>query len=231
MRLSGRGAIVTGAGRGIGRGIAIELATNGARVCVVDVVQDSLQGTVEAIRSTGGNAMEARVDITRDQQVKEMVKRVLDEFQTIDILVNCAGVVRYGKVVDLSEEDWDTVMDVNAKGVFLCCRAVAPHMIRQKHGKIINVASREGRTTHPFISTYAASKAAVILFTQNLALELAPYGINVNSICPGIVWTDMIQEAFQARGWDRRGIPTPEALEKLGLPYLEGIMKPYRARA
>ena len=196
MKLSTRVAIVTGGGRGIGQSIALEFAKNGVSVCVVDILRSGIDETVGDIVSRGGKALGIVTDVSQDKQVKEMVERVLDKFKKIDILVNCAGIARYNKVIDLSEEDWDAVMNVNAKGVFLCCRAVAPHMIERRRGKIISLASREGKTAHAYLSAYCASKAAVILFTESLALELAPYHINVNTICPGVVLTDMIRAAW-----------------------------------
>jgi NAD(P)-dependent dehydrogenase (short-subunit alcohol dehydrogenase family) len=213
MRLSNKSAIVTGGARGIGRGIAMQFARNGADISVVDILEKEIQETVKEVRSMGRKAIGISTDVSKDDQVGEMVKRTLAEFQKIDVLVNCAGIIRYGEVIGLSEADWDATMGVNAKGVFLCCRAVAPHMIRQKYGKIINIASRAGKTGETKISPYCASKAAVILLTQSLALELAPYHINVNSICPGLISTDMIKSYFEddAR---RKGISYEEVRDK-----------------
>jgi meso-butanediol dehydrogenase/(S,S)-butanediol dehydrogenase/diacetyl reductase len=120
-----------------------------------------------------------------------MVEATLKEFGSVDILVNNAGVITYANVVDLYETEWDSVMNVNAKGVFLCCKAVAPHMIRNRSGKIVNISSESGKTGERGLAHYCASKFAVIGFTQSLALELAPYNINVNAVCPGMVYTKM----------------------------------------
>jgi meso-butanediol dehydrogenase/(S,S)-butanediol dehydrogenase/diacetyl reductase len=206
-KLDGKVAIVTGAGRGIGRAIALELAKEGANIVVVDT--DRLEskynqyGTTEIngykaavkvaeeIRAIGRRAMAIESDVTKWDQVKAMVKKALDEFGKIDILVNNAGVITVASVMDLTEEEWDFIMAVNAKGVFLCSKAVIPYMIKRKGGKIINVASIAGKRGYTTLAHYCASKFAVIGFTQALALELAQYNVTVNAICPGIVYTQM----------------------------------------
>jgi meso-butanediol dehydrogenase/(S,S)-butanediol dehydrogenase/diacetyl reductase len=207
VKLENKTAIVTGAGRGIGRAIATTLAKEGADIVLVDVerlqsvssqYQDSyLRGhqaalkLVDEIRLMGHRAMAVNTDVTKGAEVARMVEQALKEFGKIDILVNNAGVVTNANVVDLSEDQWDLVMNVNAKGVFLCCKAVAPHMIRNRSGKIVNISSESGKTGEKGLAHYCASKFAVIGFTQSLALELAPYNITVNAVCPGMVYTKM----------------------------------------
>jgi meso-butanediol dehydrogenase/(S,S)-butanediol dehydrogenase/diacetyl reductase len=207
MKLDNKTAIVTGAGRGIGRAIAVRLAKEGANIVAVDVerlqsasnqYQESyLKGhqaalkLVGEIQSMGCRAIAVNADVTKSAEVGHMVEEALREFGRVDILVNNAGVVTRANVVDLSEDQWDLVMDVNAKGVFLCCKAVVPHMIRNRSGKIVNISSESGKSGEKGLAHYCASKFAVIGFTQSLALELAPYSINVNAVCPGMVYTRM----------------------------------------
>ena len=185
-------ALVTGASKGIGRAIAIAFAKEGANVVVnYFKSEDDANDVVKEINALGRAAVPVRADVSKIDEVKAMVKRTIDQFGRIDMLVNNAGVSTMGPLVDLTERDWDYNMDVNAKGVFLCCQAVARHMIGQRYGKIINISSAAGKTGARFLSHYCASKFAVIGLTQSLALELAPYGINVNAVCPGYVETDM----------------------------------------
>jgi len=207
VSLADKTAIVTGAGRGIGRAVAVILAKEGANMVAVDVEHlpsssnqygDSvLKGyqaaleLVEQIDTMHRRAIAVNADVTRSNQVASMVKKALDEYGGIDILVNSAGVITSANVVDLSEDQWDLVMNVNAKGTFLCCKAVAPYMMRNKSGKIVNISSESGKTGEKGLAHYCASKFAVIGFTQSLAMELAPYNINVNAVCPGMVYTKM----------------------------------------
>lgn len=200
MRLGGKVAIVTGASRGIGKGIAVELAQEGAAV-VVNYAQSRkmAEELVKAIISRGGRALAVQADVSKRGEVENMVEIGLREFGKIDILVNNAGIAIADLLVDSKEEDWHRVMNVNAKGVLLCCQAVARHMMARKGGKIINVASQAGKRGEQYNGVYCASKAAVISMTQTLAIELAPYGINVNAVCPGIVETKLMQDAIVER--------------------------------
>jgi len=185
-------ALVTGASKGIGRAIAIAFAKEGANVVVnYFKSEDDANDVVKEINAMERTALPVRADVSKIDEVKAMVKRTIDQFGRIDILVNNAGVSTMGLLVDLTEQEWDYNMDVNAKGVFLCCQAVARHMMDRRYGKIINISSAAGKTGARFLSHYCASKFAVIGLTQSLALELASYGINVNAVCPGYVETDM----------------------------------------
>lgn len=191
MRLDDKVAIVTGAGRGIGRGIALSLAKEGANVVVSDVNITSAEKVAEEVKALGCQALAVKADVSKSEEVKRMVRATLKKFVKIDILVNNAGITRIADVVDLEEEDWDAVLNVNAKGTFLCSKYVAPHMIKRKSGKIINISSVAGKTGSPGRVAYCSSKFAVVGFTQVLERELGKYNINVNAICPGMVWTKM----------------------------------------
>ena len=207
--LNGKVALVTGAGgkNGIGRAIAMRLAQEGADVAVNDIAEhpyaadqtdwQGLPDVVREIEAMGRDAISVVADVTDAEQVKEMVDKTVAHFGKIDILVNNAG-TKAGKdrvpVVDLTEEDWDRVQQVNVKGVFLCSQAVARHLIAQgTGGKIINMSSVTGKRGSARFAAYSASKFAVIGFTQSLACELAPYQVNVNAICPGLVETERFE--------------------------------------
>ncbi|KON31476.1 3-ketoacyl-ACP reductase [miscellaneous Crenarchaeota group-15 archaeon DG-45] len=192
MRLAGKVALVTGAGAGIGRAIALALVREGASVVACDVDEETARGTSRIIEGEGGSSLPVRMDVRSDAEIDGAVLAALERFGGIDILVNNAGVSTMSRVVDMTEEEWDHNMDVNAKGVFLCSRAVAREMIgRGGGGKIVNVASMAGKRGAPLLAHYCASKFAVVGFTQSLALELAPHRINVNAVCPGYVETSM----------------------------------------
>lgn len=193
MNLSNKVAIVTGAGTGIGRAVAIALAREGATVVVADINEDFAAKTATELRDTGYKSLSSKMDVRSKKEIEEVVRQTLNEFGSINILVNNAGVSTMARAIDLTEEEWDYNFDVNTKGVFLCCQAVAKQMIRQgKGGKIVNIASVAGKRGSPLLAHYAASKFAVIGWTQSLAMELGPYQINVNAVCPGIVNTSMI---------------------------------------
>lgn len=206
--LNGKVALVTGAGgrNGIGRAIAVRLAREGADVAVNDISERpytaentdwrGLTDVVDEIEAVGQRAISVIADVSDAKQVSEMVEKVVAHFGKIDILVNNAG-TKAGKdrvhVVDLAEEEWDRVQRVNVKGVFLCCQAVARHLIEQgTGGKIINISSITGKRGSARYAAYCASKFAVIGFTQSLAHELAPYNVNVNAICPSLVNTERV---------------------------------------
>lgn len=206
MELKNATAIVTGGARGIGRGIAYELAKEGVRVAIADLPATAAdrEETVAGIKRQGSDAIGIDVDVREWAQVQAMAQRVIDHFGQIDILVNNAGVIKIGPVVAFAEEDWDLIMDVNLKGVFLCSKAVAGHMAQRRSGRIVNLSSIAGKRGRPFASAYATSKWGVIGFTQSLAHELAPANVNVNAICPGEVatymWNDVLIPAIAAAG-------------------------------
>lgn len=212
MRLDDKVAIVTGAGRGIGEAISIRLAREGADVVVCDVNLDSAKETAEKIETIGQRSLAVKTDVSKSSDVEKMVNLTLEKFGKIDILVNNAGIVIVKQIVELEEEEWDKVIDVDLKGVFLCSKAVAKVMINQKSGKIINISSDSGKTGYALFTSYNAAKFGVIGFTQGLAKELAPYGINVNAVCPGIVGTKMWEYVDEQLG-KRWGLPKGEALK------------------
>ena len=192
--LRGKTAVVTGGARGIGRGIVLELAKAGADVLIADLLEDAMQATAAEVARLDRRVALRKIDVTDAQQVQALVDQAVRDFGQLDILVNCAGVISIKPVAELSERDWDFVMDVNAKGTFLGCQAALPAMRRAGRGCIVNVASIAGKEGFANLAHYSASKFAVVGFTNALAKEVAREGITVNAICPGIVRTFM---------WDR----------------------------
>jgi len=213
MKIKGKVAIVTGAARGIGRGIALRLAQDGADVVVNDINSQSLNQVREEIQSLGRRSMAIVADVSNGKEVSAMVDQVVSEFGAVDIMVCNAGIAQVKAAVELTEEDWDKVFAINAKGVFLCAQAAAKQMIKQKSGKIINCASIAGHVGFSLLSHYSATKFAVVGFTQALAKELGPYGIQVNAYCPGIVGTDMWELIDEKMG-EYLGLPKGETLKK-----------------
>jgi NAD(P)-dependent dehydrogenase (short-subunit alcohol dehydrogenase family) len=197
--LKNRTIIVTGGGKGIGKAIALEFAKHGADVVIADIDLDNAVQTSEEIGKLGIQSIPLKIDVTKEEDAQKMAEETVKRFGKIDVLCNNAGVLRMSLVEDTELEDWEFQFDVNCKGVFLCSKAVIPYMKEKKRGRIINTASQAGKTGLSLLTPYCASKAAVILFTKGLALEMAPYNILVNSVCPGTVNTDMTaQEAVWA---------------------------------
>jgi 3-oxoacyl-[acyl-carrier protein] reductase len=186
----GRSAIVTGAARGIGAATAARLAIDGARIAVVDLALDAAEVTAKAIEAAGGTAIPIAADVSVAADADAVMDRVLAEFGSIGILVNNAGVTRDNLVFKMSEEDWDTVLDVNLKSVFLMCRAAQKHMVPARSGAIVNLSSVSALGNRGQ-ANYAAAKAGVQGITATLATELGPYGIRVNAVAPGYVATPM----------------------------------------
>jgi len=189
--LQGKIALVTGASRGIGQGIAVSLAKAGADIALADISIDVLEETIKLVEQEGVKVKAYQVDVTQFETVRTMVQAVASEFGTLDIAVNNAGVLGIHKVIDMTGDQWDQIMNVNAKGVFLCSKAELEVMLPNKSGRIINVSSILGKTGMSDVSAYSASKFAVIGFTNSLAKEVAKEGITVNALCPGIVGTGM----------------------------------------
>jgi meso-butanediol dehydrogenase/(S,S)-butanediol dehydrogenase/diacetyl reductase len=191
MRLVGKSAIVTGAGRGIGKATALRFAREGADVLVPDLDAAASERTAAEIQALGRKGVPLEMDVTRTADIQRMVEVALREFGKIDILVNNAGITLVRDPLALTEEEWDRTLATNAKGVFFCMQAVAREMVKQRGGVILNAASISGRAGKPMLVDYCASKFAVIGMTQGMALALARHGIRVNAVAPGIVDTDM----------------------------------------
>ncbi len=231
-RFAGKIAIVTGAGQGIGKGVAKRLAAEGAQVIIAEYNADTAATAVLEIETAGGRAAAYRIDISDAAAVRAMVADVVASWGRVDILVNNAGLVQTKPMMELTEADWDRVVDVNMRGTFFCLQAVAAQMIKQtpdeirtagpadifavkpeqaagtttpaaalaaSYGKIVNFSSVSGRRGRPLSAHYAATKAAIISITQSAALALAPYRINVNAVCPGIVPTPMWEKIDEDR--------------------------------
>jgi 3-oxoacyl-[acyl-carrier protein] reductase len=210
-----RAVLITGAGRGIGRQLAIDFAAEGALVGVNDINPDTAKATVDDIASLGGHGRAFIGDVRSSGRVGEIVNEVINAFQNIDILVNNAGIYPNNLVIEMSEEEWDRVWDTNVKGMFLMSRAVAKRMIAAKRGgKIINISSTAALRARIGASHYCSSKAAISMFTQVLALELAEHKINVNAVAPGLIevpdWdlsTEYINSLVSLTPWGRIGKP------------------------
>ncbi len=200
MTLTNQVALVTGAGNGIGRATALALAAAGAHVIAADIAGQQAEATAETIRSSQRRALAVQADVGDLADIDRMVRQALETFGQIDILVNNAGVTRRADIMDVTEQDWDRIHRVNAKGVFFCLQRVAREMILQRNGRIINIASIAGKGYVGASNVaYAASKGAVIGMTKLAALQLAKHNINVNSVCPGVTRTALSDANLQVR--------------------------------
>ena len=196
MGLSGKVALITGSARGIGKAIALELANHGANIVINDILpKNEIDKTLEEVKQISNNAVGIRADITSVNEVKNMVKEIVNKFGKIDILVNNAGITRDSLLIRMKEEDWDAVIKINLKGTFNCSKSVAKYMMRQKStDKIVNISSVIGLVGNIGQVNYAASKAGIIGLTKSMAKELALRNINVNAIAPGFIETDMTKK-------------------------------------
>jgi 3-oxoacyl-[acyl-carrier protein] reductase len=192
MRLSGSVAIVTGGGRGIGRAIAVRLAREGAKVVVnYSRSAEAAEQVVSEIAAAGGEAISVRADVAVAADVEQLVAAAISRFERVDILVCNAGITRDKLILRMTEEDWDTVVDTNLKSAFLCAKAVAPGMVKQRSGIIVNVGSVVGRVGGAGQTNYSASKAGLVWLTKSLAKELGSRNIRVNAVAPGFVTSEM----------------------------------------
>ncbi len=191
MRLQGKVAVVTGGGSGIGRGIVLCMAKEGADIAIPDIQEDNAQTVVKEVRALGRKAIGMRCDVTKAAEVHACLERIRKELGHIDILVNNAGMASAPGMpfTNNTEEDWDRTYAVNLKSVFLMCKAIAPHFVERRAGSIINIASIAGPLAALTMPPYSVAKGGVITFTRVVAKELAPHGITVNAICPGVLWT------------------------------------------
>ena len=194
MRLPDKVAIVTGGASGLGRGIALALAREGARVAVVDLNEAGAGDTVAAIAKDGGQAAAWRADISDKARIDLVVAEVIARWDTVDILVNNAGLDRVGPFVNSGEAEWDLILRVNLKGPIVCTRAVLDEMTRKSYGKIVNIASDAGRVGSTGEAVYSAAKGGIIAFTKTIARETARHRLNVNCVCPGPSDTPLFQE-------------------------------------
>lgn len=192
QHLKDKVAIVTGASRGIGRAIALALATEGAKVAVnYASSSEAAEKLVAEIAALGSEAISVQADVAKADQVDALINQVMSTWGRVDVLVNNAGITRDTLLLRMSPEDWQSVIDLNLTGVFLCTRAVSKIMLKQKSGRIINIASVAGQMGNPGQGNYSAAKAGVIGFTKTVAKELASRGITVNAVAPGFITTDM----------------------------------------
>ncbi len=186
-----KNAVVTGAARGIGKAIAQKLASQGLNVVVTDVLLDELQKTAEELEKMGVKALAVKTDVSKKEEVENLVKTTVDTFGSIDFLINNAGITRDNLAVRMSEQEWDLVLDINLKGAFLCSQCAAKEMMKNRFGRIVNLASVSGILGTPGQANYASSKAGVIALTKSFARELGKRNITINAVAPGFVMTEM----------------------------------------
>jgi len=221
FRLNGKVAWVTGASRGLGKAMALALAEAGADLVLSARTVVDLEGTASDVKRLGRRAVVVQADVTRRAEAEAVVAKAIATFDRIDILVNNAGVSSVKSLLETEEADWDHVLGTNVRGPYLCTRAVGPHMIARKAGKVINIASVLSFIGEPYVIPYAASKGAVLQFTRGLAIEWARYNIQVNAICPGYFSTAM-NESFLAseegQAYIKQWVPMrrPGRAEELG---------------
>lgn len=221
MRLAGKVAIITGAGAGIGRATALLFAQEGAEVVVADFDPERGKETVRLIEERGGRAIFLQADVSKAADVKRMVKTTVERYGRLNILVNNAGIYAAADVVQATEEDWDRILDVNLKGVFLCSKHSIPEMIKGGGGSIVNVGSEAGIVGIKNQVAYNVSKSGVIALTKSMALDFAPHNIRVNCLCPGRTLTPLVEKVItEAQDPEsmRRALEEDRPLNRMGRP-------------
>jgi 3-oxoacyl-[acyl-carrier protein] reductase len=213
--LSSKTALVTGGGRGIGKEIALKLATAGCDVAVSDIDLDTARSCASEIEALGRNALALKADVSKASDVEAMFASFIDHYQKIDILVNNAGITRDGLLVRMKEEDWDLVLNVNLKSAFLCCKEAARPMMKARTGKIVNIASVVGLMGNAGQANYSASKAGLIGLTKTLAREFSSRSICVNAVAPGFIKTAMTDKLSDS---EKEKLTSQIPMQKLGLP-------------
>ena len=215
MELQNKVALVTGGAQGIGKTISEELVRNGAHVVLGDVNLEGAQATAEAINNSGGSASAVKIDVSNPAEVKQVFDSIMKDKKPVDILINNAGITRDGLMIRMKELDWDSVLNINLKGTFLCSQQAAKQMMKQKSGAIVNIASIVGVMGNFGQANYSASKAGVIGLTKTLAREVASRGIRVNAVAPGFIDTEMTRVLDESV---RQSLIEQIPLAKLGLP-------------
>lgn len=194
MRLKDKVAIITGAGSGIGQATAVLFSKEGAYVVIADIDKEKGTITLDLIKNQNGDAIFVETNVSNAESVRKMVNAALDNYGKIDILVNNAGIFFDAKVIDMTEDEWNRIMDINLKSVFLCCKYCIPEMIKNKGGSIVNISSESGIIGEKDLSAYCVSKSGIIALTKCIAIEYAEYNIRANSVCPGTIETALVKD-------------------------------------
>jgi 3-oxoacyl-[acyl-carrier protein] reductase len=212
---NGKNALITGSGRGIGKEIAMRLAQAGANIAVCDLDINTAKSTADEIAAMGRKSIALKADVSKSEDVSAIFSEFFKSFQTLDILVNNAGITRDALLLRMKEEDWDLVLSINLKSVFLCCKEASRHMMKARSGKIVNVASIVGINGNPGQANYSASKAGVIGLTKTLAKEFASRNIQVNAVAPGFIKTPMTDKLSDA---EKEKLSELIPMQRLGNP-------------